>query len=120
VKAHERLAPLVICFCLAQAPNQSHAPFHLNLASVAAFPIWRYVDKSPCDIHEATLMFSTRVSNIWKALKDNGFTLSTYIEKVLESPDGALEERESLISNAQPICAALCSIDASGVLGMKY
>ena len=60
-------------------------------------------------------MFSTHVSNIWKVLKDNGFTLSTYIEKVLESPDGALEECESLISNVQLICAALCSIDALGV-----
>jgi hypothetical protein len=59
---------------------------------LASFPIWRYVDKSPYNIHEATLMFSTCVSNIWKALKDNGFTLSTYIEKVLESPEGALEE----------------------------
>ncbi|KAF8225667.1 hypothetical protein L208DRAFT_1305500 [Tricholoma matsutake] len=63
-------------------------------------------------------MFSTCVSNIWKALKDNGFTLLTYIEKVLESPDGALEECESLISNAQLICAALCSIDALGVFRM--
>jgi hypothetical protein len=63
-------------------------------------------------------MFSTRVSNIWKALKNNRFTLSTYIEKVLESPEGTLEEWESLISNVQPICAALCSIDTSGVFGM--
>jgi hypothetical protein len=63
-------------------------------------------------------MFSTCVSNIRKALKDNGFTLSTYIEKVLESPEGALEEQESLISNAQLICAALCSIDTLGVFGM--
>jgi hypothetical protein len=35
-------------------------------------------------------MFSTCVSNIRKALKDNGFTLSTYIEKVLESPEGVV------------------------------
>jgi hypothetical protein len=63
-------------------------------------------------------MFSTHVSNIQKALKDNGFTLSTYVEKVLESLEGTLEQWESLISNAQPICAALCSIDTSGVFGM--
>jgi hypothetical protein len=63
-------------------------------------------------------MFSTCVSNIRKALKDNRFTLSTYIEKVLESPEGTLEEWESFISNAQPICAALCSIDTLGVFGM--
>jgi len=46
------------------------------------------------------------VSNIWKALKDNGFTLSTYIEK-LKSPDDTLEECESLISNAQLIYVQL-------------
>jgi hypothetical protein len=79
VKAHRWLAPLVICFCLAQASNQSHMPFHLNLAVITSFPIWRYVDKSPCNIHEATLMFSTHVSNIRNALKDNGFTLRKFL-----------------------------------------
>jgi hypothetical protein len=64
------------------------------------------------------LIFSTHVSNIWKALKDNRFTLSTYIEKVLESLEGTLEEWESLISYMQPIYATLCSIDTSGVFGM--
>jgi hypothetical protein len=44
--------------------------------------------------------------------------MSTYIEKVLKSPEDALEEWESLISNAQLICAALCSIDTLGVFGM--
>jgi hypothetical protein len=47
-----------------------------------------------------------------------GHIFPLHIEKVLKSPEGALEEWESLISNVQPICAALCSIDISGVFGM--
>jgi hypothetical protein len=97
--------------------HTGHTKSH-KVTLIASFPIWRYVDKGPCNIHEATLIFSTRVSNIQKALKDNGFILSTYIEKVLKSPQGTLEAWESLISNMQPICAALCSIDTSGVFGM--
>ena len=60
-------------------------------------------------------MLSDRLSNVQRALQANGFTLANYILEVLTNPEYAKEQRESVIQNARPICAALCSIKATSV-----
>ena len=60
-------------------------------------------------------MLLDRLSNVQSVLQANGFTLANYVLEVLTNPEYAKEQRDSVIQNARPICAALCSIEVASV-----
>jgi hypothetical protein len=65
-------------------------------------------------------MLLDHLSNVKYILQANGFTLADYILEVLANPEYAKELQESVIQNARPICAALCSIEAASIFSWVW